>query len=324
MYYSSVNNSDDSKQYLGGDLLSREFDFAVVGNVGIDTNVYLQGEEIDFSREANFTENMDNIGQAGGYTALGFARLGMRTSFIGYIGDDVMGKWIRSEFRGIGIDDSGFMIDPAGTSRSVNIMNSSGLRKNFYDGKTHMNLHPPQEKYLPILRESRAVHFHIPNWARYLLKPAAAAGSILSCDLQDVTDINDPYRADFIKSCRILFLSAVNHESPVPVISAILNSLPDRIVIAGMGSRGVALGNNEGIRFFPAIESGSPVVDTNGAGDSLAVGFLTSYVVQGLDLEESVMRGQTAARHACSLKGNSVNLITMAELDGRAGCFKSP
>lgn len=41
----------------------------VLGNVGIDTNVYPYGEAIDWSVEANFTENLDYIGQAGGYAA---------------------------------------------------------------------------------------------------------------------------------------------------------------------------------------------------------------------------------------------------------------
>jgi len=44
----------------------KTLDAVVVGNVGIDTNVYFQGAEVDFGREANFTENLDNVGQAGG------------------------------------------------------------------------------------------------------------------------------------------------------------------------------------------------------------------------------------------------------------------
>ena len=59
------------------------FEVVVVGNVGIDTNVYLPGRDIDFSVEANFTENLDCLGQAGGYASRGYAQLGRRTAFIG-------------------------------------------------------------------------------------------------------------------------------------------------------------------------------------------------------------------------------------------------
>ena len=58
----------------------RKFDVAVVGNVGIDTNVYIAGADIDFGVESNFTENLDYVGQAGGYAARGYAQLGKRTA----------------------------------------------------------------------------------------------------------------------------------------------------------------------------------------------------------------------------------------------------
>jgi len=71
------------------------------------------------------------------------------------------------------------------------------------------------------------------------------------------------------------------------------------------------------VRFFPPVEGQSPVVDTNGAGDALAAGFLTGYVLDGCSLEDAVMRGQIAARHACVLRGTSDGLITAAALDAR-------
>jgi sugar/nucleoside kinase (ribokinase family) len=118
--------------------VQERFDVAVVGNVGIDTNVYSHSDEPDFSREANFTENLDYVGQAGGYASRGYAQLGRRTAFIGYVGDDFSGRFIRAELAQDGIDQSAMFIDPAGTSRSINFMYRDGRRKNFYDGKSHM------------------------------------------------------------------------------------------------------------------------------------------------------------------------------------------
>lgn len=66
----------------------------VIGNIGIDTNVYLPGNAIDLVHEANFTENLDTVGQAGGYASRGYARLGALTAFIGYVGADWMGEQI--------------------------------------------------------------------------------------------------------------------------------------------------------------------------------------------------------------------------------------
>lgn len=294
--------------------MENSLDVVVIGNAGIDTNVYLHGAEIDFSVEANFTENIDCLGQAGGYASRGYARLGKRTAFIGYMGDDFSGQFICREFARDGINTQAVFIDPAGTARSVNIMYPDGRRKNFYDGKSHMQLQPD-------LRVCRAVmelasqqkpglaHFNIPNWARQLLPIARELGLVIACDLQDVVDPQDPYRQDFIHQADLLFFSAVNYPDPTPLIENFLRARPNLVIVCGMGAQGCALGTQHGIQFYPPVHLESPVIDTNGAGDSLAVGFLTSYIIDGYSLADSILRGQIAARYACSLKASSANLI---------------
>jgi sugar/nucleoside kinase (ribokinase family) len=293
----------------------KRFDVAVVGNVGIDTNVYLPGGDIDFGVESNFTENLDYVGQAGGYTSRGYAQLGKRTSFIGYVGHDHNGLFIRQEFASDGIDTTALFLDPMGTSRSINFMYRDGRRKNFYDGKGHMHLRPDLEACRTILAESRLAHFHIPNWARALLPLARAEGLTIACDIQDVVRVDDAYRQDFVANADILFFSAVNQADPSPLIEAFLAMRPDQIVISGMGAQGCALGTREGIEFFPPVEITAPVIDTNGAGDGLAVGFLASYLLDGYSLRDSILRGQITARYTCTLKASSSTLITREQLD---------
>jgi sugar/nucleoside kinase (ribokinase family) len=69
------------------------------------------------------------------------------------------------------------------------------------------------------------------------------------------------------------------------------------------------------VQFYSAVELDEPVIDTNGAGDSLAVGFLSSYVLDGSSLDDAVNRGQIAARHTCSQRASSSNLISPELLD---------
>lgn len=289
----------------------------VVGNVGIDTNVYLPGRDIDFAVEANFTENLDCLGQAGGYASLGYARLGKATAFIGHVGDDALGHHIRERFRREGILTGALFTDPAGTSRSVNLMHSDGRRKNFYDGKSHMELHPDPEACRAAMKGARLAHFNLPNWGRELLPLARREGLTIACDLQDVADPDDPYRRDFIRAADILFFSSANHGSPEPLIRRFLKGRPDLLVVAGMGARGCALGTKDGIRQYPPVPSAVPVIDTNGAGDSLAVGFLAGHVLEGRPLEEAVRRGLILARHTCGLRGETDHLMTGAELEAR-------
>jgi len=286
----------------------------VIGNAGIDTNVYLPGPDVDWSREANFTENLDCVGQAGGYAARGYARLGRRTAFIGHVGADLAGQAVREALEGDGIDLRGLFVDPAGTARSVNLMYPDGRRKNFYDSKGHAALQPDLDLCRRVMTGARLAHVNLPNWARLLLPLAKGLGLTVACDLQDVVEPDDAYRLDFIRQADILFFSAANHGDPSPLIRAFLQGRSGRIALAGMGPRGCALGTEDGIAFYPPEPMDRAVVDTNGAGDSLAVGFLTSYVLEGRPLSDSVRRGQLAARHACTLRGTSAGLITAEEL----------
>jgi sugar/nucleoside kinase (ribokinase family) len=291
-------------------MLDKIFDAVVVGNVGIDTNVYFHGAEVDFSREANFTENLDYVGQAGGYASRGYAQLGKRTAFIGYVGDDFSGRFIRDELTHDGIDTTAVFIDPAGTSRSINFMHPDGRRKNFYDGKSHVQLQPDRVVCRSVLAQARLAHFNIPNWARQLLPIAKESGVIIACDLQDVVTLHDGYREDFIDYADIVLFSAANQPDPKSLIAELLRWRPTLIVVSGMGAAGCALGTRDGIRTFKPVTMDAPVIDTNGAGDGLAVGFLSSYVLDGYSLEESVRRGQIAARYTCAQKARSSRLIT--------------
>ena len=291
-------------------MTQKPFDAVVIGNVGVDTNVYFHSDEPDFSREANFTENLDTVGQAGGYASRGYAQLGKRTAFIGYVGDDFSGRFIREELARDGIDLSALYIDPAGTSRSVNCMYRDGRRKNFYDGKRHMQLHPDRAVCRSVLAGSRLAHFNIPNWARHLLPIAKDLGLTLACDLQDVVQLRDGYRDDFIEYADIVFFSAVHQAGPALLIEELLKGKPELIVVSGMGARGCALGTRAGLRYFDPVHLDAPVIDTNGAGDGLAVGFLSSYVLDGYSLEDSIRRGQIAACYTCTQKASSAQLIT--------------
>jgi sugar/nucleoside kinase (ribokinase family) len=290
-------------------------DVVVVGNVGIDTNVYAHGGDIDFAVESSFTENLDYVGQAGGYASRGYAQLTKRTAFIGHVGDDYSGRFIRQQFAADGIDTTALFVDPWGTSRSINFMYRDGRRKNFYDGKGHMQLEPDLGTCRSVLARARLAHFSIPNWARHLLPVAREAGLTIACDIQDVVSAGDPYRQDFVQYADILFFSAANQRDPTILVERFLHSRPHQIVVAGMGADGCALGTQKGIQLYPTVEMDLPVVDTNGAGDALAVGFLSSYVLDGYSLEDSILRGQIAARHTCAQKATSSSLITQEDME---------
>ena len=254
------------------------------------------------------------LGQAGGYSAKSYSRLGYNTSFIGFLGKDFCGKAILENFKIFKIDTSGIGIDPTGTARSINFMFKDGRRKNFYDGKGHMNLSVDKKVAQKIFKQSRFVHFHIPNWARELLDLAKKEGCVIATDIQDVTDPYDNYRLDFIKKSDFIFFSATNANCLDDYFKAFLQLNPNLTLIAGKGKEGCAVATNSYRKDFSSIELEKPVVDSNGAGDSLACGFLSSYLMENKSIEEAILRGQINARYTCTLKADSDYMLSGDEL----------
>ncbi|HEY0985630.1 MAG TPA: carbohydrate kinase family protein [Kofleriaceae bacterium] len=302
--------------------LDDPLDAVVVGGAGVDTSVYLAGDDIDWTVESNFTRNVDSVGQAGGYASRLFAQLGKRTGYIGPLGDDHNGALVRDTLARDGVDLTGVFLDAGGTNRSINIMYRDGRRKNFYDGRGSMTLQPDLAHCRRVLARARLAHFSIVHWARQLLPIARELGVFIAADLQDVVAADDPYRQDFVDAADALLFSAVNHPDPAPVIDAYRRRNPRAVCVVGMGARGAALGTADGVRRFGPVDDDRPVVDTNGAGDSLAVGFLASHVLDGYSLADAVQRGQLVARHTCTLVAPKDRFLTRRELDERFAALR--
>jgi sugar/nucleoside kinase (ribokinase family) len=299
-----------------------QLDAVVVGGAGVDTNVYLAGDDIDWSVESNFTRNVDCVGQAGGYASRLFARLGKRTGYLGAVGDDHSGRLVRDALAHDGVDLTGMFVDAGGTSRSVNLMYPDGRRKNFYDGRGSMTIEPDLALGRRVLARTRLAHFSIVHWARRLLPVARELGVTVAVDLQDVVTADDPYRRDFVDAADVLMFSGVNHPDPAPVIDAYRRRNPGVVCVVGMGARGAVLGAPDGLRWFEPVAHERPVVDTNGAGDSLAVGFLASWRLDGFPLDAAVQRGQLLARHTCTLVAGDDGFLTRRELDERFAALR--
>jgi len=282
--------------------MAKSFDVCVLGAFGLDTYVYFHGGEVDFLREGHFGENLDEVGLAGGYSSRIAAALGYRVCALGYVGNDFAGRYVRDKLSSEGIDPSGLLVDPAGTKRSVNFMYSDGRRTNFYDGKGSMSTHPDKERFLPMIAASRWVHVNIVNWTRELLDDVLRLGVPMSCDLQDWSDVNDPYRLDFLQKVDVLFFSGVHLEEPMEVLGALSRRFPHKTLVCGMGKQGAAFAKGGACKSYPPASGPKPVVDTNGAGDALAVGFGSAHLLEGKSLSESLVFGQALARQLCSVR----------------------
>jgi sugar/nucleoside kinase (ribokinase family) len=285
----------------------------------MDTLVMLGEESPDLTADGHFVHTVDTPGHAAAYTARMCARLGHRTRLLGSVGDDAMGGHLREVLAADGVDCSLLFTDPAGTGRSVNLITPSGRRIFFYDGGSHMTLTPPEDLVDRALAGTDLLLASLPNWARTVVARARAASIPVAVDLQDVRDIADPYRADFVAHADHLFASAAHIADPVAAATAWFAAGPARSVVFGMGPRGAMLvqrrtdGSPE-VMHQPPPPLDLSVVDTTGAGDALATGFLDGLLFLGQRPEHALHRGQVLARIVASGLGGSVP-VDRAALD---------
>jgi sugar/nucleoside kinase (ribokinase family) len=294
----------------------------VVGNPGLDTLVVLGTDDPDLEADGHFVRNVDTVGHAAAFTARACARLGHHTHILGSTGADVLGGLVRHVLVDDGVDTSLMFDDPEGTARSVNFVRPDGRRTFFFDGGSHMTLRPPEPCVQAALSGAQLVLSSLPNWARDVVARARALGVPVAVDLQDVRDPADPYRADFVAAADILFASAAHLDDPVAAAGAWFAAGPASLVVFGMGPRGaLAVQRADG---HPVVTCESPpaldlpIVDTTGAGDSLATGFLDGLLFAGLSVPAALHRGQVLARIVASDLGGAAP-FDRPRLDSLAG-----
>ncbi|MFC7479486.1 hypothetical protein ACFQX7_04750 [Luedemannella flava] len=66
---------------------------------------------------------------------MGCHSLGLSTALLDLVGDDPQGELVRAECARRGVELH-HQVNPAGTSRSVNLVDATGRRMSFYDGRS--------------------------------------------------------------------------------------------------------------------------------------------------------------------------------------------
>lgn len=303
--------------------MSAPLDALVVGAVGVDTLVYPPPSWAwDDATEGCFAEVVHTVAHGGGYAARGYAALGYRTGVLAHVGDDADGRLVRQTLTDDGVDLEG-CVTSGRTAHSVNVMAASGARRNFYDPRPD-GVEPPSAPMIDrLLERTRMVHVNIPDWTRHVLTPARQRGVAVLVDVQDAGGSDDEYRLDFVRAADLLCASGTNLDDPEGYARWAMSVGPAVAVVIGLGAEGCLLVERGGpstrvppvaLPDDPVTGVEPPVVDTNGAGDSLAVGLGSALLLDRLPMSDATRRGLLAARWCCTLRGTSDGLLTREQL----------
>ncbi|WP_189533484.1 adenosine kinase [Streptomyces roseolilacinus] len=298
-----------------------DIDVLVLGGAGVDTIVYVPELPLPFADSYLIRPGIETrAGQTGDFVALGLHALGLRTHHLDMLGDDPEGDLVRALHRDHGIPLTE-VPQPTGTKRAVNLVGPDGRRLSLYDGTRGSEADRlPEETVLALASASRHAHVSITQPCALALPALRSAGVTVSTDLHD-WDGENPYHETFAHAADIVFLSAAALDDPERTMRGIVARGRAREVVATAGADGAYLLAEGELTHVPAVVPPAPVVDSNGAGDAFAVGYLFGRL-SGEPPRRSARYGAVAGAHACTVPstraegvGRDALLARVAELD---------
>ena len=286
----------------------RDIDLLVVGEINPDVVVSDPDPRPVFGQAERIVDAIRlSIGSSSAITACGAARLGLRVSMVGVVGDDALGRFMLEALAARGVDVSACRVDPdRPTGASVILGNGTDRAILTATG----TIADARASDVPAALLARARHLHVGSYflqpslaadVPALFRAARAAGLTTSLDPNwDPSGAWDGGFAAAAAEADVLLPNAVEASrlTGIDDVTVAARSLADgdgariRTVVVKLGPAG-ALGVGPG----GALErvSALPVtpVDTTGAGDSFDAGFLAAWL-DGRPLVDALRRASPA------------------------------
>jgi sugar/nucleoside kinase (ribokinase family) len=286
------------------------YDILVAGQIVADVLVR-PVERVDFTLD---TQRVDSFRLVNGGDAMNvavdLAKLGSSVAFCGRIGADGLGRFLLEKLEALGVEASSVARDAeAPTATCLCLINRAGERCFFYCGGANDRMRQ-EDVTDAMLKHCRAVHvggtFLLPGMdgdgTAALLKRAHAAGCRTSMDVTwDTTGRWNSLLSPCYPSLD-LFMPSLNEarciagtDDPAAIADYFL-CRGVRTVVVKLGARGCYV-REAGQSFYGGIFPVPPPVDTTGAGDAFAAGFLHAGL-RSLGLRECAKWGAAAAARA--------------------------
>jgi sugar/nucleoside kinase (ribokinase family) len=273
----------------------RRFRVLVAGELNPDAIVVGPDLAPEFGQvETLAADGVLTVGSSGAIFACGAARLGLATAYVGTIGDDAGGRFIVGELERRGIDTAACRVEE-GRHTGLTVVISRGEDRAILTAVGAMDALTAADVTDALL--ASAEHLHVTSPALQprlraglsdLFGRARAAGLTTSLDpgwdpagewdeaLGAALAATDVFLPNAAEACRI---TAV--DDPEAALEALASRVPTVVVKLGAAGAIAAEGEARARVAAPGVE----VVDTTGAGDSFAAGFLRAGR-EGLPLEE--------------------------------------
>jgi sugar/nucleoside kinase (ribokinase family) len=285
-----------------------------IGDVMLDViaRINVSPQKINFGSDTASRISTSSGGAAGNVAAW-LTRTDARSTIVSHVGDDPAGAAIVAEFDALGVSHGDLVIQGETSGVVVVLVDSSGERTMFPDKGANSRLTVTD---LPDLGAFQAVY--ISGYA--LLNPLARDGVLemiekIKADglpiyfdpasVGAMKDVTDKELHNWFSMMDVLF---VNEEESIYLTGSVeieraLDYLLDfsQVVVIKRGSAG-AIAKARGFDSISLPAVAATVIDTTGAGDSFAAGFIASYS-KNHDLTAALQAGGELAAGCVAIVG---------------------
>ncbi|MEE9275941.1 MAG: PfkB family carbohydrate kinase [bacterium] len=291
--------------------------------VGIGLNSVDLLCEVDRYPAFNTKGGLRNVVRQGGGQAAtamaGLARLGMRTAFIGAVGDDAEGEFSLRSLREEGVNVEGVALQPGRASQFAVIIVQREGGEEERGGRTIMWRREvelrPEEVREDIVKSARILHVdgHSLDAEVRAARWAREAGIPVSFDAERVLPGTEALvrLTDYLVASEgfpAAFTGAADSAEALRRIHA----LGPRVAAVSLGPRGALAFDGE--RLYDSPGFAVDAVDTTGAGDAFHAGFLFG-VLEGRDLPGALRFANAVAAMNCTRLGARAGLPSREEAE---------
>lgn len=272
----------------------KKFDIIALGELNVDLLLNKIGGFPEVGKEIFAKEMTLTLGSSTAIFAANAASLGAKVSFLGMIGNDDFGAFVKTSLENRGVDTSNLIEVSSAATGLTAILNYDEDRANVtYPGA--MSIMGVKDIRPEAIAQAKHVHISsiflqetLHRDIYEIVKLVKDNGATLSMDMQ--FDPEEKWDFDYKKILPLVDIFMPNiqelealtrQDSLEKAIAAVRPYI--NVLVVKMGSKGSMVVTRDGEKVLPAMLN-SNVVDAIGAGDSFNSGFITAYV-QGKDLD---------------------------------------
>lgn len=285
-----------------------------IGDVMLDviTKISVMPDKINYGSDTP-SKISTHGGGAAGNVASWLTRTDARATIVGHVGDDSAGSALMSEFDALGVRHHNLMVDKGNSGVVVVLVDPTGERTMFPDNGANSGL---KLSDLPELDEYNAVYLSGYSPLDPLSRPGvlamiekikeaklpiyfdpASVGGMMEVPLEEVKSWIQLMDVILLNEEEAIYLTG--ESNPEKAMEELLKDC--ETVIIKRGSQG-AIGKSRGSILVSVPAISTEVVDTTGAGDSFAAGFIAHYTTTK-NMQHGLEAGAAVAARCVAIVG---------------------